>query len=48
MLTDRLLTESCKWDLPVATVSASGYPLTMAFHSFDQHLIVANESDMIR
>ncbi|KAF8899316.1 raptor N-terminal caspase like domain-containing protein [Infundibulicybe gibba] len=37
----------CRWDRPVATLHVSGYPLTMAFHSYDQHLMVANESDMI-
>ncbi|PPR02354.1 hypothetical protein CVT24_011698 [Panaeolus cyanescens] len=39
--------ENTKWDRPVATFSMSGYPLTMAFHSYDPHLFVANESDMI-
>lgn len=41
-------TEDRRWDRPVATFQTSGYPLTMAFHSYDQHLVVANESDMIR
>ncbi|KAG6812628.1 hypothetical protein H0H92_001711 [Tricholoma furcatifolium] len=35
------------WDRPVATLQTTGHPLTMAFHSFDQHLVVANETDMI-
>ncbi|KAJ3493649.1 hypothetical protein NLJ89_g10966 [Agrocybe chaxingu] len=42
-----LVSASCRWDLPVASVSIQGHPLTLAFHSYDQHLIVANESDMI-
>jgi len=46
-ITQAPLAESCKWDLPVTTLSIPGHPLTMAFHSYDQHLIVANESDMI-
>ncbi|KAF6748431.1 hypothetical protein DFP72DRAFT_576071 [Ephemerocybe angulata] len=38
---------SSRWDKPVATLHVPGHPLTMAFHSFDKHLIVANEHDMI-
>ena len=41
-------TEHCRWDKPVATLQINGCPLTMAFHSYDQHLIIANENDMIR
>lgn len=37
-----------KWDKPVATIQVTGHPLTMAFHSYDKHLVVANETDMIR
>lgn len=40
--------DSCKWDRPVATIQAQGHPLTMCFHSYDQHLVIANETDMIR
>ncbi|KAH0591317.1 hypothetical protein H2248_001400 [Termitomyces sp. 'cryptogamus'] len=39
--------EEREWKRPVATVQATGHPLTMAFHSYDQHLVVANETDMI-
>ncbi|KAG6857290.1 hypothetical protein H0H87_006483 [Tephrocybe sp. NHM501043] len=39
--------EDRRWDRPVATLQANGHPLTMAFHSYDQHLVVANETDMI-
>ncbi|KII94228.1 hypothetical protein PLICRDRAFT_101175 [Plicaturopsis crispa FD-325 SS-3] len=35
------------WDKPVATLHVQGHPLMMAFHSFDQHLVVTNETDMI-
>ncbi|KAF8641036.1 hypothetical protein AX17_000681 [Amanita inopinata Kibby_2008] len=41
------IAEHCKWDRAVATLQISGYPLTMVFHSYDHHLIVANECDMI-
>jgi len=40
--------EDCRWDRPVATLQVMGHPLSMAFHSYDTHLVVANESDMIR
>ncbi|KAF9011295.1 hypothetical protein BDQ17DRAFT_1387682 [Cyathus striatus] len=39
--------ETSRWDRPVATLQITGHPLTMAFHSYDPHLVVANESDMI-
>ncbi|KAF5352352.1 hypothetical protein D9756_006183 [Leucocoprinus leucothites] len=39
--------EFCRWDRAVATIQTGGYPLTMAFHSFDQQMVVANESDTI-
>jgi len=32
----------------VATIQTDGYPLTMALHSFDQQIVVANETDTIR
>ncbi len=40
--------ESCRWDLPVGSFAVNGHPLTMAFHSYDKHLVIANENDMIR
>ncbi|KAF8634942.1 hypothetical protein AX15_000673 [Amanita polypyramis BW_CC] len=41
------LAEHCRWDKPVVSLQINGHPLTMAFHSYDSHLIVANEHDMI-
>ncbi|KAF5385356.1 hypothetical protein D9615_001068 [Tricholomella constricta] len=41
------IAEDRRWDRPVATLQVAGHPLTMAFHSYDQHLVVANETDMI-
>ena len=40
--------ELCPWDRPVATLQTSGHPLSLAFHAYDPHLVVANESDTIR
>ncbi|KAI0814821.1 hypothetical protein BC629DRAFT_1467282 [Irpex lacteus] len=37
----------CRWDRPVATLQFSAFPAQMAFHSFDSHLAVTNESDSI-
>ncbi|TFK42159.1 hypothetical protein BDQ12DRAFT_677728 [Crucibulum laeve] len=39
--------ETCRWDRLVTNLQVSGHPLTMAFHSYDQHLVVASETDMI-
>ncbi|KAK0233895.1 raptor N-terminal caspase like domain-containing protein [Armillaria fumosa] len=36
-----------RWDRPVATLQSIGHPMTMAFHSYDQHLVVANEHDIV-
>ena len=44
----RLVSELCPWDRPVATLQTFGNPLSLAFHAYDPHLVVANESDMIR
>ncbi|KAL6307817.1 hypothetical protein BKA93DRAFT_767971 [Sparassis latifolia] len=38
---------SCKWDRPVSTIQVAGLPLTMAFHAFDPHLVIASETDVI-
>ncbi|KAF9022601.1 hypothetical protein BDZ89DRAFT_1070539 [Hymenopellis radicata] len=35
------------WDRSVATLQATGHPMTMAFHSYDKHLVVANENDVV-
>jgi len=39
--------QNSRWDRPVATLQVAGHPLSMAFHAYDEHLVVANESDMI-
>ncbi|KAJ7511862.1 hypothetical protein B0H11DRAFT_2268846 [Mycena galericulata] len=41
------IAETRPWDRPVATFQVPGHPLTMAFHSFDKHLFIANESDIV-
>ncbi|KAJ7762335.1 hypothetical protein DFH07DRAFT_407956 [Mycena maculata] len=41
------IAETSRWDRPVATLQVPGHPLTMAFHSYDKHLFVANESDTV-
>jgi regulator-associated protein of mTOR len=40
--------EKRPWDRPVATLQVPGHPLTMVFHSYDKHLFIANESDVVR
>lgn len=37
----------CRWDRPVNTIQINGLPMSLAFHAFDPHLVIANESDMI-
>ena len=37
----------CRWEKPVNTIQINGLPLSLAFHAFDPHLVIANESDMI-
>ncbi|KAL0951936.1 hypothetical protein HGRIS_008588 [Hohenbuehelia grisea] len=39
--------ETSRWDRSVATLQNQGVPLSMAFHAFDKHLVVANEADMV-
>ncbi|OSX66816.1 hypothetical protein POSPLADRAFT_1128660 [Postia placenta MAD-698-R-SB12] len=36
-----------RWDRPVSTIQITGLPVNLAFHSFDPHLIIANEHDTI-
>ena len=48
MIFNNSFTETCSWERHVATLPTNSHPLTMAFHSFDKQLIIANESDMIR
>ncbi|KAI0931160.1 hypothetical protein AcV5_005293 [Taiwanofungus camphoratus] len=38
---------SCKWDRPVTSIQVSGLPVQLAFHAYDPHLVVTNESDVI-
>ena len=40
-------TENNQWDKYVAKLQVAGNPLSMAFHAYDNLLVVANESDMI-
>lgn len=37
-----------RWDRNVATIQAPANPLTMVFHSYDRHLVIGNESDIVR
>ena len=37
----------CRWEKPVTTISINGLPMSLAFHAYDPHLVIANESDMI-
>ncbi|RPD64751.1 hypothetical protein L227DRAFT_540999 [Lentinus tigrinus ALCF2SS1-6] len=37
----------CRWEKPVNTIQINGLPLSLAFHAFDPHLVIANEFDMI-
>lgn len=48
VMTPPAVSELCPWDRPVATLQTSGHPLSLAFHAYDPHLVVANESDTIR
>ncbi|KAI0271448.1 raptor N-terminal caspase like domain-containing protein [Gloeopeniophorella convolvens] len=35
------------WDKPVTTMHVHGVPLSIAFHSYDPHVAIANENDII-
>ncbi|KAH9934060.1 raptor N-terminal caspase like domain-containing protein [Epithele typhae] len=37
----------CRWDRPVKTIQIKGLPLSLAFHAYDPHLVIANEADVI-
>uniref|UniRef100_D8PM15 Raptor N-terminal CASPase-like domain-containing protein n=1 Tax=Schizophyllum commune (strain H4-8 / FGSC 9210) TaxID=578458 RepID=D8PM15_SCHCM len=41
------IADSCRWDRSVATIQTASYPLTIAFHSYDQHVVIANDKDTI-
>ncbi|KAE9410212.1 hypothetical protein BT96DRAFT_952907 [Gymnopus androsaceus JB14] len=36
-----------RWDRTVATLIGPAFPLNMAFHSYDQHLVVSNDTDIV-
>ncbi|TFL06291.1 raptor N-terminal caspase like domain-containing protein [Pterulicium gracile] len=36
-----------RWDKPVVNLQVPGIPLNMAFHSYDQHVFIANDSDVV-
>lgn len=40
--------ESSRWDRPVANLQVSGNPLCMTLHAYDPHLVITNDTDMIR
>ncbi|EMD32619.1 hypothetical protein CERSUDRAFT_87930 [Gelatoporia subvermispora B] len=37
----------CRWDRPITTLQVNGLPFNLAFHSYDPHLVVTNESDVV-
>lgn len=39
--------ERVQWDKPVTSLQVGGNPLSMALHSYDPHLVVANDTDTI-
>ncbi|KAL5530680.1 KOG1 [Sanghuangporus sanghuang] len=41
------LAKHCSWDRPIASISHSGPISRMTFHSYDPHLFVANDTNMI-
>ena len=45
--TQAQVAEGRSWAKPVTTLHVNGAPLNMSFHSFDPHLVVANEVDNI-
>ncbi|KZV72684.1 hypothetical protein PENSPDRAFT_750813 [Peniophora sp. CONT] len=46
-VTQAQVAEGKSWGKAVTTLHIPGAPLNMAFHSFDPHLVVANEADNI-
>ena len=44
----RLHPETSRWDRPVANLQVSSNPLCMTLHAYDPHLVIANDTDMIR
>ncbi|KAI0033846.1 hypothetical protein K488DRAFT_77642 [Vararia minispora EC-137] len=41
------IAEGRPWDKPVTQLHIMGVPLSMAFHSFDPHIVVANEVNVV-
>lgn len=39
--------QNSRWDKYVTKIQIQGHPLSLAFHAYDNHLVIANESDMI-
>lgn len=39
--------DNCRWDRPIATLQTAVFPSQLAFHAYDPHLAVTNESDLI-
>lgn len=37
-----------RWDRPVTMLHVSGSPLSIAFHAYDPHLVIANETDTVQ
>lgn len=42
------MAETCRWDKYVSKLQITGNPLTLAFHAYDNLLVVGNDTDMIR
>lgn len=40
--------DQCPWDRPVVNLPVGAVALNMVFHAYDHHLVVTNETDMIR
>ncbi|KIY50498.1 hypothetical protein FISHEDRAFT_39035, partial [Fistulina hepatica ATCC 64428] len=35
------------WNRTIATIQTTGYPITMAFHSYDQQLVIVDDQDIV-
>lgn len=40
--------EKHRWERPVTTIQAPFFPAHMAFHAYDPHLVITNETDTVR
>lgn len=43
-----LYSDGRRWDRPVTMLHVSGSPLSIAFHAYDPHLVIANETDTVQ